>query len=159
MYLTTHRIIPIRTSREPTYGRDETAVHGFLYTHGGGFSVDTADIEEVTTRNPNGELAAKLIPDIPPGGNAVLSFLDIVARDDLSQDNLEERLQDFQQLVEQADTLPVETPTSQDVYVKYHISQPSYADTVDWRRDFDELKDRAFELFEHWKAEMTDRIT
>lgn len=151
MYLTTHRVARIRKPGDPPYPRAETSVHGFLYTHGPEFSVVSADLDEVTTRNPGGELTAKLIGGLKPGGNAVLSYVDVVAPDDVSRGTLSERLRAFSKLVDRAEQLPVETPTPQDVFLKYHISPMSYRAEVDWSDDFQQLADRALELFDDWK--------
>ena len=151
MYLTTHRIARIRKPGDPPCRREETFVHGFLYTHGDDFSVESADIEEVTTRNPDGQLAMDLTGGIPPGGNAVLSYLDVVAGDDESRDELQESLVRLKRQIERAERLPVETAASETVYVKYNISQRKHGDDTNWVTDFQELADRAIELFELWR--------
>jgi hypothetical protein len=83
MYLTAQRVLA------PT--SQKTGINAFLYAHAGRkWHVPPSDIPD---RDP-GRLERKDIA-VPPPGNRVRSYLDIVAPDDLSADELRRRLLAF----------------------------------------------------------------
>lgn len=91
MYLTAHRV------RAPS--SDVTGINVFLHTHGGGgpFAAGhtgEALLEDVTHRHP-GELSREDL-QVPPGGNTVLSYLDLVAPDGTPREALDRALDALQ---------------------------------------------------------------
>lgn len=150
MYLTTQRVAPIKKPEDPPYTCEETFVHGYLYTHGTEFRVDEADLKTITTLDPGGEFAEKLVGGLTPGGNAVISYLDIVAPDSIRREVLEGALDSFHQKIIAVDELP-QNLEQEGCYLNYHISVPSYRDTQSWSDDFCGLKDSALQLFEQWR--------
>jgi hypothetical protein len=88
MYLTAQRVFASKSR--------QTGINAFLYTHGGRtWHVPPSDIPD---RQP-GRLERKTIA-VPPPGNRVRSYLDIVAPDELPPDELQRRLLTFLKHVE-----------------------------------------------------------
>ena len=88
MYLTSQRVSIL--------GMEATGINTFLYRHPEqtlGIDWNTPDLARVVDELP-GTLTARKI-EVPPGGNAVRSYLDIVATDSTSADVVERALQKF----------------------------------------------------------------
>lgn len=131
MYLTTHRI----EAMKPPKAR---AIHGYLYVHGESLELTPSVFEEITTRDPGGELIGRHTPGPPtPGGNAVLSYLDIVAPDNITPNDLEAKLRDFAGELAGA-SLP-HTAADDACWVRFHISQIRYRDMQNYGEEFEEL--------------------
>lgn len=82
MLVTAQRVQSTRTRR--------TGINAFFFHHGADESAlinwHPPDIEEVVTNHP-GELVAELI-EVIPGGNSVDSFLDVLAPDGTSKEEI-----------------------------------------------------------------------
>ncbi|HKY38691.1 MAG TPA: hypothetical protein VJN18_22265 [Polyangiaceae bacterium] len=82
MFLTAQRVVSPATHRQ--------GVNVYHYLHGGYVWNDMP--EEFLNGATNGELVAQWLNLKPPGGNRVISFLDIVAPDDVPAIDLQQRL-------------------------------------------------------------------
>ena len=94
MYITAHRI----RSR-----RDEEGINSFLYTHSSE-EVEQIDWNDdrvvlIVAGNLNGHLIAQSY-DVPPGGNRVLAYLDVVAQEGTQPEAIEEVLSRFRKQLE-----------------------------------------------------------
>lgn len=81
MYLTAHRV---------RHESGATGYNGFMYLHGGEPISTHLESDEVG-ESPPGECVAKTI-SVPPGGNSVDSYLDVVVPDDFSEERLADEL-------------------------------------------------------------------
>lgn len=144
MYLSTHRI----ESLEPPKHR---AIHGFLYVHGKALDLSARTFEEITVRDPGGELVGSRTPKPPSrGGNAVLSFLDIVAPDDVGTDELKERLEKFPLDIAGSE-LPAKS-FEEPAWLQFHITTPDYRREKNAVDEYEELKEQALSMFEEWRS-------
>jgi hypothetical protein len=118
MYLTAQRVAQIEG---PHYG-----INGFLFLHGDAeLPVDTdgdPDLESIATNPPDEAVSA--IESLPPGGNGVLSYLDVAAPDDCSTEKLKQALQQLEAFVPtRVDDSPfVDTECFGGVAVRIHLS-------------------------------------
>lgn len=81
MYLTAHRV---------RHESGATGYNGFLYLHGDEPIVTDLESEEVG-ETPPGDCVAKTI-SVPPGGNSVDSYIDVVVPDQFSEERLADEL-------------------------------------------------------------------
>lgn len=116
MYLTAHRI------RRIGVNRTHVGIDAFLYQHKddelpNDFQEDERIVELVVNQMP-GKLVAESV-DIEPGGNSVLSFVDIVGSEKLDK----ERIQDFlDQLEPEVNDIHSHfTKSAQDIAVRFGI--------------------------------------
>ena len=87
MYLTAHRVFSRRDGRE--------GINAFFHIHGAplGGAMDMARIVHIADEEP-GELVEQRW-DLHPGGNAVRSYLDVVAEDATMAATIHQALDDF----------------------------------------------------------------
>lgn len=90
MYVTAHRV-----TRRDT---GETGVNAFLHLHGAQdpkikSTWTHADVDRVAYENP-GTICRQLV-ELAPGGNAVMSYLDVVAADSTKPDQIVEAVRQF----------------------------------------------------------------
>ncbi|MGC3999909.1 MAG: hypothetical protein QM767_21705 [Anaeromyxobacter sp.] len=89
MYLTAHRVF--------SRARGRHGVNAFRYEHGAqrvdGISWNHPDLDLIATQHP-GQLVADDV-EVAPGGNEVLSYLDVAARDEVSDDQVRAALEGF----------------------------------------------------------------
>ncbi len=144
MYLTIHRV---ESPDEPRL----RAVHGYLYMHGEHIELGPVLFEEITVRDPGGELVDRDDDTPPPpGGNTVLSFLDIVTQDDADLADVRRQLESFSYEIS-APELPM-TQKSGPIWLKFHISTPTYMTERNAVAEYTELSTRAIELLERWRT-------
>ncbi len=98
MYITAHRV----RSR-----KDEVGINSFFYVHAAEEAdrIDWNDNRVVLTvaDGLTGQLVAQSY-DVPPGGNRVLAYLDVVARDKTHPDAIKEGLRRFKEQLESEPT-------------------------------------------------------
>jgi hypothetical protein len=125
--------------------RDRSGINVFLYRHRDG-DIPWEDPKRIVENMP-GELASSEV-EVPPGGNEVLSFLDIVAMDGtdpLALQNLVERLRDV--------AVRTGVAAADGVGVRFAMTGNGQAD-----REWVELAGRALQLLAHppplkWRSE------
>ncbi len=118
MYLTAQRVAQIDG---PHYG-----INGFLFLHGEAvLPVDPdgdPDLESIATNPP--DEAVSVVESLPPGGNGVLSYLDVAAPDDCATETLKRTLEQLRSFVPtRVDNSPfVDTECFDGVAVRIHLS-------------------------------------
>ena len=151
MYLSAHRV---RRTKGKTA---KVGINAFLHRHReSDLSKDTrfdeAEIVDQIANNNTGKLVAESV-DLVPGGNSVLSFVDIVGREDLDR----ERIQKFIDQME-PETKGIHhsiTKTEPDMAIKFGIA---YGLQGYETREYRALAERALRLFESpeppkWRSE------
>lgn len=142
MYLTTHRIESLKPPKQ-------RAIHGYLYEHDG-LELTPHNFEEITVRDPGGELKVRHTPEPPKiGGNAVLSYLDIVARDNIRLKELQAQLAVFAREIAGGD-LPARSLEGP-AWLKFHITTFAYRQEKNAVDEYAELMDVALSLFQEWR--------
>ena len=140
MYLTAQRVRRIRGNNT------EVGIDAFLHCHENhelpnDIQEDRHTIDRVVNQNP-GKLIAESV-DLVPGGNSVLSFVDIVGREGLNK----ERIQEFLDRVER-DVNGIHssiTRSSKDIVVRFEITFGLQGQEL---REYIALTERAMRLFE-----------
>jgi hypothetical protein len=151
MYLTAHRV------RQTRVQKPEVGINAFLHKHDEcalpkNTKFDNEEIIDQIANNNTGELVAEST-DLAPGGNSILSFIDIVGREDLDK----ERIQDFLNVVERGIGEihhPIIKPAP-DLAVRFGIA---YGLKGHEAREYKALTERAMRLFEKpeppkWRSE------
>lgn len=151
MYLSAHRV---RRTKGKTA---KVGINAFLHRHReSDLSKDTrfdeAEIVDQIANNNTGKLVAESV-DLVPGGNSVLSFVDIVGREDLDR----ERIQEFIDQME-PETKGIHHPITKsapDMAIKFGIA---YGLQGHETREYRALAERAMLLFESpeppkWRSE------
>lgn len=140
MYLTAQRVRRIRGNNT------EVGIDAFLHQHEdhelpNDMQEDKHIIDRVVNQN-QGKLIAESV-DLVPGGNSVLSFVDIVGREGLDK----ERIQEFLDRVERDvnDTHTTVTKSAKDIAVRFEITYGLQGQEL---REYHALKERAIRLFE-----------
>lgn len=154
MYLTTHRVRRIRGEKV------EVGINAFLHQHKAHeLPEDMQDnkniIDQITYENP-GKLIAESV-DLVPGGNSVLSFVDIVGKEGLDQEYIQDFLDQMESDIEdhfQDSYVPI-TKSVRDIAVRFRITYGLNGNEV---REYKALKERAILLFEsreplRWRSE------
>lgn len=142
MYLTTHRI---ESLKEP----EQRAIHSYLYMHREPVELTASSFEEITVKDPGGELVDRDDQALPrPGGNAVLSYLDIVTQDDVSLADLRRRLDAFAFDIT-AHALPAKY-RSGPIWLKFHIPTPAFLSEINAVDEYQALKEQALGLLKKW---------
>ena len=154
MYLTAHRVRRIRGETV------EVGIDAFLHCHEEHeLPEDMQDnkniIDQITYENP-GKLIAESV-DLVPGGNAVLSFVDIVGKENLDQKYIQGFLDQKERDIEhhfQEKHVPF-TDSNQDIAVQFGVSYGLRGQEV---REYKALTERAMLLFESpeppkWRSE------
>ncbi len=99
MYVTAHRI---------RSAQNRVGINAFLYQHGDsvvpGMSWDQPLVAPVADEHIGTRVAEKV--EVAPGGNHVMSYLDVVAADETSADAIEQALNDFEKRIT-TEALPV----------------------------------------------------
>ena len=153
MYLTAHRVRQTRV-QEPAIG-----INAFLHKHDErtlpkNTKFDNEEIIDQIANNNTGELVAEST-DIAPGGNSILSFIDIVGREDLDK----ERIQDFLDVVERdIEVEEIHAPifkSASDFAVRFGITYGLKGQEI---KEYKALTERAMILFESpeppkWRSE------
>lgn len=149
MYLTAQRIQRIKDGK--------VGINAFLHQHGehdlpGNMQFDEGDsIDQIINQYP-GKLIAESV-DLVPGGNRVLSFVDIVGMEDTDR----ERIQNFLDIVER-NIEGIEAPITEsapDLSVRFGITLGLQGNEV---REYKTLTEQAMHLFESrnppkWRSE------
>ena len=151
MYLSAHRV---RRTKGKTA---KVGINAFLHRHHDNdlpkdTRFDEAEIVDQIANNNTGKLVAESV-DLVPGGNSVLSFVDIVGREDLDR----ERIQEFIDQME-SETKGIHHPITKsapDMAIKFGIAYGLQGyETKEYRA----LAERAIRLFESpeppkWRSE------
>lgn len=148
MYLTAHRVYQ---KRDNTGG-----INAFLHRHGGhGLPEDLREdnriVDQVANQNP-GKLIAQSL-DLAPGGNAVLSFVDIVGEEDIKKERIQYFLNQMERDIEHhfnESYVPI-TKFESDIAVKFVITDGLNGNEV---REYKALTERVMRLFELPKPSM-----
>ena len=140
MYLTAQRVRRIRGNNT------EVGIDAFLHHHDDHelpdkMQEDRYIIDRVVNRNP-GKLIAESV-DLVPGGNSVLSFVDIVGKEGLDK----ERIQEFLDRVgrDVKDTHTSITKSANDIAVRFEVT---FGLQGQESREYNALTERAMRLFE-----------
>ncbi len=154
MYLTTHRVRRIRGEKV------EVGINSFLYQHRElELPEDMKDnkniIDQIAYENP-GKLIAESV-DLVPGGNSVLSFVDIVGKEGLDQEYIQDFLDQMESDIEdhfQEKNVPF-ADFDQDIAVRFEITYGLKGQEI---REYKALKERAMHLFQsqeppRWRSE------
>ena len=142
MYLTAHRV----------YKKKDNicGINAFLHRHEDhGFPEDMREdnrvIDQVANENPGRPIAESL--DLVPGGNAVLSFVDIVGRESLVKERIQYFLDQMERDIEHhfnQRCVPI-TKFESDIAVKFGIADGLNGNEV---REYKALTERAMRLLE-----------
>ncbi len=135
MYLTAHRVILRSTS--------SLGINAFLYRH------DDGAYPEIDWRNPDVPLVAEAVPgrfvtqqrEIAEPGGEVLSYLDIVAEDQLGPDRIEAALERFSTVL--LDPSPF---TVEGVGIRFSAVSGLRSDPAKYREEFIALRESAMNL-------------
>ena len=151
MYLTAHRVRQIKGDKA------KVGINAFLHRHRESdlpkdTRFDEAKIVDQIANNNTGKLVAESV-NLVPGGNSVLSFVDIVGRENLDR----ERIQEFIDQME-PETKGIHHPitkTAPDMAIKFGIA---YGLQGQETREYRALAERAMRLFESpeppkWRSE------
>lgn len=150
MYLTAHRV------RRVGVNKTNVGIDAFLYEHEeeelpDDLRQDQRIVDQIVNLNP-GKLIAESV-DIEPGGNSVLSFVDIVGSESLDQ----RRIQDFLDQLERevTDVHSHITRSAQDIAVRFGITYELQGHELG---EFKALTKRAMRLFvsrepPRWRSE------
>ena len=154
MYLTTHRVRRIRGEKV------EVGINAFLYRHEEPELPDDMQdnkniIDQVAYEN-QGKLIAEST-DLVPGGNSVLSFVDIVGKEGLNQEYIQNFLDQMESDIEdhfQDSYVPI-TKSIRDIAVKVGITYGLKGQEI---REYKALTERAMRLLEspeppRWRSE------
>ena len=154
MYLTTQRVRRIRGEKV------EVGINAFLYRH------EERELPEDMQENKNiidqiayenrGKLIAESV-DLVPGGNSVPSFVDIVGKEDIDTECIQNFLDQMESDIEdhfQDSYVPI-TKSIRDIAVKFGITYGLQGQEI---REYKALKDRAMYLFQsqeppRWRSE------
>ena len=146
MYLTAQRILRIKDKKG--------GINAFLHQHGKHDlppNAQFSDIDWITSQYP-GKLIAESV-DLMPGGNSVLSFVDIVGKEGLDKECIQDFLDQVEHDIEEIHA-PI-TKSDQDISVKFGITLGLKGQEV---REYKALTERAMFLFEspeplRWRSE------
>ena len=154
MYLSAHRV------RRLTGVGVRVGIDAFLYEHDSDelpedMSADNGIVDQIANQNP-GNLVAESV-DLVPGGNTVLSFVDVVGREGLEKEPIREFLKQKEDAIEnhfRKAQVPF-TDSMQEIAVKFGIAYGLRGQEV---REYMALADRAIHLFEtreppRWRTE------
>lgn len=154
MYLTAHRVRRIRGEKV------EVGINSFLYRHEEPeLPEDMQDnkniIDQIAYEN-SGKLIAESV-DLVPGGNSVLSFVDIVGKEGLNQEYIQDSLDQMESDIEdhfQDSYVPI-TKSVCDIAVRFGITYGLKGQEI---REYKALKERAMHLFQsqeppRWRSE------
>ena len=136
MYLTAQRILRIKDKKG--------GVNAFLYQHGKHDlppNAQFSNVDWITNQYP-GKLIAESV-DLVPGGNAVLSFVDIVGKEGLDQEYIQHFLDQMECSVKNIHT-PI-TKSAPDLAVKFGITVGLHGHEI---REYKTLTERVMHLFE-----------
>ncbi len=136
MYLTAQRILRIKDKKG--------GINVFLYQHGKHDlppNAQFSNVDWITNQYP-GKLIAESV-DLVPGGNAVLSFIDIVGREGLDKECIQYFLDQMECSVKDVHT-PITESTS-NLAVKFGITLGLKGQEI---REYKALKERAMHLLE-----------
>ena len=144
MYLIAHRVRRIKGKKV------EVGINAFLHQHEEReLPEDMQDnkniIDQITYENP-GKLISESV-DLIPGGNSVLSFVDIVGKEGLDKERIENFLDQMESDIEdhfQEKNIPF-TDSDRDIVVRFGITYGLNGNEV---REYKALKERAMHLFE-----------
>ncbi len=142
MYLTAHRVYKKK--------HNICGINAFLHRHEDrGFPEDMREdnwvIDQVANENPGRPIAESL--DLVPGGNAVLSFVDIVGREGLAKDRIQYFLDQMERDIEHyfnETGVPI-TKFESDIAVKFGVTYGLNGNEV---REYKALTERAMRLLE-----------
>ena len=137
MYVTVHRV---RTN--PQGGRSVTGFNAFVHLHGAEPVPTVLDPDGVA--EASGTLARKSI-EIPPGGNFVDSYLDIVAPDDTSAEAMAAVLEEYRNELPRDEREFRGTSSKGAIAIRLVISRRVPASA---RSEFDRLRKRAVALLD-----------
>ena len=146
MYLTAQRILRIKDKKG--------GINVFLYQHGKHDlppNAQFSNVDWITNQYP-GKLIAESV-DLVPGGNAVLSFIDIVGREGLDKECIQYFLDQMKCSIKDIHT-PI-TKSASDLAVKFGITLGLKGQEI---REYKALTERAMRLFEsreppRWRSE------
>lgn len=154
MYLTTHRVRRIRGEKV------EIGINAFLYRHEAPELPDDMQdnkniIDQIAYENP-GKLTAESV-DLVPGGNSVLSFVDIVGKEGLDKERIQNFLDQMESDIEdhfQEKNVPF-TDSDEDIAVRFGITYGLNGQEI---REYKALKERAMHLLQsqeppRWRSE------
>ncbi len=136
MYLTAQRILRIKDKKG--------GINVFLYQHGKHdlpLNARFSNVDWITNQYP-GKLIAESV-GLVPGGNAVLSFIDIVGREGLDKECIQHFLDQMECSVKDIHT-PI-TKSASDLAVKFGITVGLHGHEI---REYKALTERAMHLFE-----------
>ena len=154
MYLTAHRVRRIRGEKV------EVGIDAFLHQHEAPeLPEDMQDnkniIDQIAYENP-GKLIAESV-DLVPGGNAVLSFVDIVGKENLDQEYIQDFLAQKEHDIKQhfQEKYVPFTDSDRDIAVQFGVSYGLRGQEV---REYNALTERAMRLLEspeppRWRSE------
>ena len=142
MYLTAHRVY----QKKDNIG----GINAFFHRHGDhGLPEDMREdnriVDQVANQNP-GKLIAQSL-DLVPGGNAVLSFVDIVGKEAIKKERIQYFLNQMERDIEHHFNeryVPI-TKFESDIAVKFGITDGLNGNEV---REYKALTERAMRLFE-----------
>ena len=136
MYLTAQRILRVKDKKG--------GINAFLYQHGKHDlppNAQFSNVDWITNQYP-GKLIAESV-DLVPGGNAVLSFIDIVGKEGLDKECIQQFLDQMECSVKDIHT-PI-TKSAPDLAVKFGITVGLHGHEV---REYKALTERVMHLFE-----------
>ena len=142
MYLTAHRVY---IKKDNICG-----INAFLHRHEDhdfpeDIKKDISIVDRIANQNP-GALIAKSV-DLLPGGNAVLSFVDIVGKENIKKEHIQYFLDQMERDVEhhfQESYVPI-TKFESDIAVKFGVTYGLHGNEV---REYKALTEPAMRLFE-----------
>ena len=151
MYLTAHRVRRIKGNET------KVGINAFLHRHSESdlprnTRFDKEEIVEKIANNNTGKLVAELT-DLVPGGSSVLSFVDIVGREDLDKEHIQDFLDQMEPEIEGIHT-PITKP-GPDLAVRFEIVRGLEEHGT---REYKALTERAMRLFQSpeppkWRSE------
>ena len=152
MYLTAHRVRRIKGEQ------DEVGIDAFLHRHEADDFPNTAFddqvIDWITNKNP-GKLIAESV-DLVPGGNTVLSFIDIVGKEDIDSTRIQHLLDQTEPEIEGMHAPITKYAPARDLAVRFGITMGLKGGEV---KEYKALTERAMRLFESpeppkWRSEV-----
>ena len=150
MYLTAHRVRRIKGNNV------EVGIDVFLHSHEAqdfpNTPLDDQVIDWITNKKP-GKLIAESV-DLVPGGNSVLSFIDIVGKENVDSTRIQNLLDQMEPKIIDRDTT-IEFDSPADLAVRFGITLGLRGHEV---REYKALTERAMSLFESreppkWRSE------
>lgn len=152
MYLTAKRVL--RTKDETT----EIGINAFLYQHSEhnlppNVQFHTGNIDSIIDKSP-GKLIAESV-DLVPIGNQVLSFVDIVGRETIGKECIQNFLDIAESDITEGHTPVTKITSERDIAVRFGFNDGLQGNEV---REYKALTERALNLFESrnppkWRSE------